>query len=166
MENYIEIEKEIAGQSIKAIEQISEKAQEDLQNRSSIPYAAVNNTFTDTALIEKNQYRNTQTEQLLNITKNIPIIGRVLVEDENGKQECIYITKGYIVNVSGLMLTREANPKGRLFAIDVGDECSINGHDYTVLEKNVYRTTKNEQEWDADTDFYLQDDFVDQIRKY
>lgn len=53
MENYIEIEKEIAGQSIKAIEQISEKAQEDLQNRSSIPYAAVNNTFTDTALIEK-----------------------------------------------------------------------------------------------------------------
>lgn len=35
MENYIEIEKEIAGQSIKAIEQISEKAQEDLQNRSS-----------------------------------------------------------------------------------------------------------------------------------
>lgn len=33
------------------------------------------------------------------------------------------------------MLTREANPKGRLFAIDVGDECSINGHDYTVLEK-------------------------------
>ncbi|HIU52731.1 MAG TPA: hypothetical protein IAD20_01465, partial [Candidatus Scatocola faecipullorum] len=98
MENYIEIEKEIAGQSIKAIEQISEKAQEDLQNRSSIPYAAVNNTFTDTALIEKNQYRNTQTEQLLNITKNIPIIGRVLVEDENGKQECIYITKGYIVN--------------------------------------------------------------------
>lgn len=163
MENYIEIEKEIAEQSIKAIEQISEKAQEDLKNRSSIPYAAVNNTFTDIALIEKNQYRNIQTEQLLNITKNIPIIGRVLVEDENGKQECIYITKGYIVNVSGLMLTRETNPKGRLFAIDVGDECSINGHDYIVLEKNVYRTTKNEQEWDADTDFYLQDDFVDQI---
>ena len=97
MENYIEIEKEIAEQSIKAIEQISEKAQEDLKNRSSIPYAAVNNTFTDIALIEKNQYRNIQTEQLLNITKNIPIIGRVLVEDENGKQECIYIQKDILL---------------------------------------------------------------------
>lgn len=135
MENYIETEKEIAIDSLDAIQKISDKANHDLSTRSPNQYTAVDNTWTSSELIANNQKRNINIERLLSITQKTPIIGRVLIEDEDGNLKSIYITKGEIVTVSGLNLTREYSPMGRLFALSVGSEEEVGDKNYIVLQK-------------------------------
>lgn len=100
------------------------------------------------------QARNAETDRTCETLLRQPAIARLVVSDENDREETLYFTATGTVTPSPVSLCSYYSPMGRLASVSVGDGDHIRLPDgshrwFTVLEKLEFTPTAHAGLWDS-----------------
>ncbi|KPB54739.1 Helicase UvrD [Pseudomonas coronafaciens pv. oryzae] len=148
---------ELAQEALATFSHIVELAQQKQRAVHGIDAGAFANanTFTDTGASRTLATINRENQDGYASLIREPAIARLLLEDEQGDQQLLYVTRKFQVTLQNdAQLASYHSAKGRLASLPVGDALEVNGHEYTVIESAYFKPKLDELGWDAlDTRF-------------
>ena len=127
------------------------------------PFASVNSFTTPNAANRIGQIFSSNREGYHLLLKE-PAIARIVVEDEDGHQRTIYISRKYTVPMGdSIELASYKTAFGRLAALDVCDELTVEIGDqkttFTLLEKSGFRPVSRDNKWDSERSVFEGEDY-------
>lgn len=148
---------ELAEETLATFKHIVEQAQQKQGAVHGVNAGAFANanTFTDTGASRSLATINRENQDGYASLIREPAIARLLLEDEQGDQQLLYVTRKFQVPLrNDAQLASYQSAKGRLASLPVGDALEVNGHEYTVIESAYFKPRLDELGWDAlDTRF-------------
>ncbi len=138
---------------LNVMEKISDSAQIELSNneRTNLvnSMAQINTMTTD---MNKMSSFLDQKHTGLNKAKNRPCFMRIVVTDEEGKnqKEFFFSESNYVPTIKGIALASNKAPIGILMSKDIGEDFEWHNEVYYVREKDIFNPTKiNTDKWDG-----------------
>jgi len=156
--------KEVSRESLNIFNEIATEAKrkEDEGAGQSGDAFASQNTFTGTSAIDSLSRISRTTLGGYKSLQREPAISRLVLLNEEGEKEVLFISRGYsVVLPSDNQLASYLSPKGRLASIEIGDEekISLGGRDviYQLLERTNYSPSKDAEGWDSKNSLFQGD---------
>ncbi|MEB4589503.1 ATP-dependent helicase [Candidatus Thiothrix sp. Deng01] len=159
--------KVIAEEALHTFDEIAAKAELGYKaacsNACEAPFASVNSFTTPNAANRIGQIFSSNREGYHLLLKE-PAIARIVVEDEDGHQRTIYISRKYTVPMGdSIELASYKTAFGRLAALDVCDELTVEIGDqkttFTLLEKSGFRPVSRDNKWDSERSVFEGEDY-------
>lgn len=159
--------KVIAEEALHTFDEIAAKAELGYKaacsNACEAPFASVNSFTTPNAANRIGQIFSSNREGYHLLLKE-PAIARIVVEDEDGHQRTIYISRKYTVPMGdAIELASYKTAFGRLAALDVCDELTVEIGDqkttFTLLEKSGFRPVSRDNKWDSERSVFEGEDY-------
>lgn len=148
---------DLAEETLATFNHIVQQAQQKQQAVHGVDAGAFANanTFTDTGASRSLAAINRENFDGYASLIREPAIARLLLEDEQGGQQLLYVTRKFQVTLQNdAQLASYHSAKGRLASLPVGDAMVVNGHEYTVIESAYFKPKLDSLGWDAlDTRF-------------
>lgn len=152
---------ELAGSTLDALSIIAAAVNEKQQSSqiNSADSLANSQTFTGANAVNRlNQVSQTLSDGYAAISRE-PAIARLVYEDEQGKQNMLYITRSASVQGAGDLVVASAKaPLGRLASLDVGDSATISlageEKELTLIEVAILKPEQDSEGWDAPDTIY------------
>ncbi|RWM07960.1 ATP-binding domain-containing protein [Mesorhizobium sp.] len=147
--------KVIAEEALGCIEQVAGGAEEALRNYtdSDVAVLATLNTWTDTKEIGGFRKIGETARAALRELAREPVIARVTLEREDGRNETIYITRGSPPALGGFKIASYRSPLGRIAALPAGDETPIRiggrEQEALVLDTAKLHPSRRDGLWDS-----------------
>ena len=148
---------EVAEETLEFFEKTASYANSELAGSrppTAGAFAAVNTLTSDTQV--RNLASNWQQQQQeLQQLRSEPAIARLVVLDEEGTSQVLYIARGSVPRLSAdaPWVASYLSPLGRLAATRVGSECEVIAgqqlKSYEVAEKAALRPIRSADEWDS-----------------
>ena len=144
----------VAVDTLKAFKIIANTAQQYLSTRSNSDSAgalAKLNTWTDseaTGNVRKiRKKENAVHEALL----KEPSLARVIIENDKGAKRVIYICRKSAISIGhdNIELASRDVYLGRFAALDIGDEQSVNGIEWSLSAKALLKPVREVEKWDS-----------------
>lgn len=146
--------KAVAREALDAFAKISNSAGQTLRDKGlSLESLAVVNQATAETIARDMQLRNAARNSDCQRLRYEPTIARIVVIDEDEKQETIYISPVGTVSAAGVVSCSYLSPKGRLASLPVGQRTDIRlpsgNRWFDVVEKMTFKPTQVAGEWDS-----------------
>jgi len=146
----------LADESLGTFEQISQKAEQEIQKRgaATTDSFAAGNTLTGGRAFQNLESAQKSIRENLQELQRRPAVARVVVEDESGHTRIIYISRNGSLTLPGdAVLADYDTPIGRLAASPVGEEQVIPLPDgkkaFYVIEKTDFHVQRDESGWES-----------------
>jgi len=140
-------------ETFSAIELLANSKLSSTVTASAAAFATAN-TFTGNGAVQNLADINQSNIEGYESLKREPAIIRLLVEDDEGKNRTIYISRQSSLSLTGdIKLASYRSPIGALASLPVGDELTVrvgdNRHTYYLVEKVTLHPNKSSNEWDS-----------------
>lgn len=152
VENETNTTKNTAQEILSSIEEISQRANDELdaKRKSRFQQNVANNPFTASAAVNNQARARNNNVNSYEALIGEPSIARVVVRHEEGHEETYYFCRKGSLNGLKLKLAELPAPIGTLASLPVGAEHDLpNGRCVTVLENVRFIPQSADYEWDA-----------------
>ena len=148
--------RKIACHALECIEAVAKKAKATLSSRRTgrvTPFASIN-TFVDRKALENLVNIQDEEEKSLKVLSIVPVIARIQLVDDDGREETIFVTRTTPPSITGFKIASYRVPLGKLAARPVGEEVAYPSEEsnrYMVIDNTTQLNPKigDDLKWDS-----------------